>query len=150
MLRDAKFITGDSMRKTANVKRVDPRARMRAQARFPFILAPVALAISASAIAAPIGSDPEVEMNFDNTFSYSLGFRAKEIDPKIGDNPIYQNSDYKFSDRGDVVTNRVGFLSEFDINVRNKYGGRVSASAWKDFAYDDEVRSNPGSLLPGV
>jgi hypothetical protein len=114
------------------------------------LAAAAALAVAGSAGAAPVGSNTDVEINWDNTISYNLGFRASKIDPKIGDSPIYQSSDYKFAKRGDVITNRIGLLSEFDVNVRNRYGMRASASAWKDFAYDDKVEFNPGFIVPGA
>ena len=87
------------------------------------------------------GSDWNIR--WDNTLSYNLGFRARDIAPKIGNNPTNNNSDYKFSDRGDVVTNRFALLTEMDATWQEKYGFRVSASAWNDFAYDNDVERNP-------
>ena len=90
------------------------------------------------------------KVHWDNTLSYNLGVRMKSINHNIGDSPVAQESDYKFQDRGDVVTNRVALLSEFDAVFDDRYGMRISASGWNDFAYDDNVETNPGSAAPGV
>ena len=103
---------------------------------------------SVQAVELPL--NPDWVVNWDNTVTYNLGVRAQGINPGIGNNPAFAESDYKFSHAGDVVTNRVSDLSEFDAVYKDKYGFRVSASIFKDFAYGNGVNTNPGNFAPGV
>ncbi|PRE10343.1 hypothetical protein C6P92_23360 [Burkholderia multivorans] len=105
---------------------------------------------AASASAMPLGAIPDWDINWDNTVSYNVGMRAQGINPNIGNNPSFSESDYKFAHAGDIVTNRVSDLSEFDAVFQNKFGFRVSASFWKDFAYGGGVNNNPGMAYPGI
>lgn len=108
----------------------------------------VALGAVGHAHAIRIGDNPEVVVNWDNTFTYNLGVRTLKPDPKIVNDVNLSGSDTKFRDRGDIVGNRFSVLSEFDVTVRDKFGARVTASAWKDFAYDKEffAASNPSGV----
>ena len=90
------------------------------------------------------------EVNWDNTISYNLGMRARSIDPMIGNNPNYDDGDYKFRHAGDIVTNRLSVLSELTAAYQGYVGIRLSASAWKDFAYGSGNVTNPGMYAPGV
>ena len=122
--------------------------------RSAIALASAALLGSSGAVYAfPIDAPPEWKINFDNTVLYNLGSRARDVDSRIGNNPVFAESDYRFSKRGDIVTNRVSLLSEFDAVYDRRYGMRLSASGWKDFAYDDTPRTNPGYFIdpnPGI
>lgn len=102
----------------------------------------------ADAVEIPAGSDWDIR--WDNTVTYNLGVRAQGINSSIGNNPTFAESDYKFSHAGDIVTNRVSDLSEFDAVYQNNYGFRISASIFKDMAYGNGVNTNPGSFAPGV
>lgn len=87
--------------------------------------------------------NPDLSIRWDNTVRYNLGVRVEKQDQRIINNPTYDESDLKF-DRGDIVTNRVDLLTEFDLVYQRKVGLRVSASAWYDHAYrDSSVRTNP-------
>ncbi|MDB5971166.1 MAG: hypothetical protein JWQ90_3616 [Hydrocarboniphaga sp.] len=103
------------------------------------------LATSACATqAAQIYSDGDWSVQWNNTAAYSVGMRMQDIDPGIGNNPLLQNSEYKFDDVGDIVTNRLSLLTEIGIRHGNDYGLRVSADAWHDFAYDNHtIKTNP-------
>jgi hypothetical protein len=102
------------------------------------------LGITDQAAAFKLDTQPEWQVRWDNTVLYNLGIRAQKIQDSIGNNPISSEGDYRFPNRGDVVTNRISNLSEFDAVYQGKYGVRVSASVWRDFAYnDDEVKNNP-------
>lgn len=90
------------------------------------------------------------DLNWDNTVTYNLGMRARGIDPMIGNNPNFDDGDYKFRHAGDIVTNRLSALSEFTAAYQGYVGFRVSASAWKDFAYGSGDVTNPGVYAPGV
>jgi hypothetical protein len=105
---------------------------------------------AASASAVQVGSNPDLIMNWDNTISYNVGMRAQGINNSIGNNPLYSESDYKFKNAGDIVTNRVADLTEFDAVFQDKFGFRVSASLWKDMAYGGGVANHPGDAYPGV
>jgi len=108
-------------------------------------IAALTLGMAGQAAAFNIDAGPEWSIRWDNSVLYNLGFRAQNIKDGIGNNPFFSESDYKFSDRGDIVTNRISNLSEFDAVYMDKYGVRVSGSVWKDFAYnDDSVENNPG------
>lgn len=96
---------------------------------------------SARAFEIPL-DNPEWTARFDNTITYNLGLRAERLDPSIGNNPVYQASEYKFPNVGDVVTNRLDLLTEFDIQHGSDYGFRASVGLWKDFAYADRSISN--------
>src|SRR5208282_4839722 len=48
-----------------------------------------------------------------NTVTYNVGMRADSVDPMIGNNPNFDDGDYKFSQAGDIITNRLSLVSEF-------------------------------------
>ena len=110
----------------------------------------LALAGPMSAHAFQFNLGPDVSGRWDNTIQYIGGMRVSGIDSGIGNNPVFDESDYKFAHAGSIVTNRVSDLTELTLSYREKYGFRVSASLFKDFAYSDSVRFNPGSAAPGV
>lgn len=85
---------------------------------------------------------------FDNTVNWNFGVRASSMDDRIGNNPNFDESEYKFKDAGDIVTNRVSLLSEFGGDINDVWGFRISGQAWHDFAYNDKVRTNPGIYAP--
>jgi hypothetical protein len=93
---------------------------------------------------------PDWEVNWDNTVTYNLGMRAQGVDPMIGNNPNFDDGDYKFRHAGDIVTNRASIVSEFYAAYQGYIGIKLSGSAWKDFAYGSGDVSNPGLYAPGV
>lgn len=93
--------------------------------------------------------NPDVRMRWDNTVRYNIGWRVDERDDTLGDTWGLQAGEYKF-DKGDVVTNRVDLLSEFDFVYKMNYGFRVSGAAWYDAAYDDKVEGNPAYRAAGL
>jgi len=103
------------------------------------------LAAALPAAAFTIETDvPDLTVRFDNQVRYNLGVRTDKIDPRIGNNPGFDEGDYKFG-RGDVVTNRLDLLSELEVEYRKAFGLRVSAAGWVDGAYSDTaVKQNPG------
>ncbi|NPT59175.1 DUF1302 family protein [Paraburkholderia sp. 5N] len=88
------------------------------------------------------------QVSWDNTLTYNLGMRVNGVDPLIGSNPNYDESDYKFAHAGDIVTNRTALLSELNVTYQGHVGFRLSASIWKDFAYGGGDVSNPGIYAP--
>lgn len=119
----------------------------RCLASYAALAAAAAAPLQASAVELDAGSDWTIR--WDNTVSYNLGVRAQRINDNIGNHPALAQGDYSYR-RGDVVTNRVSDLMEFDAQNKGGWGGRVSASLFKDFAFHDDVRTNPGELAPGV
>lgn len=92
--------------------------------------------------------NPDVTMSWFNTLRYNVGWRVEERDPVIGNTLANDESDYSF-DRGDIVTNRLDLLSEFEFDYRKQVGFRVSGAAWYDAAFHDEVRTNPAFATRG-
>lgn len=93
-------------------------------------------------------SSEDWAVHWDNTVQYNLGMRVKDADDRISNNPAFHESNNKFPNRGDIVTNRFSLLSELDVIYQDDYGFRISASAWRDFAYDDDVEFDP-AIMPG-
>lgn len=89
--------------------------------------------------------NPDYRLRWDNTARYNLGMRTDSQDSRIMKTPNFDESDGKF-DKGDIVTNRLDVLSEFDFSYLNEWGARLSGAGWFDQAYNDhEVKSN----IPG-
>jgi len=93
--------------------------------------------------------NPDIRLRWDNTLKYNVGWRMEGRDDRLGDNWMSQATNHGW-DRGDVVTNRVDLLSEFDMVYKMDHGFRVSAAAWNDFAYDDKVDGNPAYQAAGL
>jgi hypothetical protein len=115
--------------------------------RLPLLV--FALAIAAApwgagtyALEIPAGEDWSI--SFDNSLQYSLGMRTQARDPNIGNSLLFSQGDYKFN-QGDLVTNRIQDLVEFQAVRKRDLGFRASASLWYDFAYDDEAKTNPSN-----
>lgn len=89
--------------------------------------------------------NPDVKMRWDTTVRYTAGVRTEGQDKRLLRNSVYDEGDSKF-DRGDLVTNRLDLLTEFDVGWRNKIGARVSAAGWYDNAYDDHSVSSPAGM----
>lgn len=114
------------------------------------IAAALAFAAASDAYAFQIDTgNPDLKLRWDNTVRYNLGVRAESQDPRLLGAAGYDESDAKF-DRGDIVTNRLDWLTEADLNYRGKFGARISATAWYDHAYRDRSVSSPamGGILP--
>lgn len=122
---------------------------MRSEKR---ICGPLPLTVLASALAvgglvepaqaANLASGGDWDVNLDTTIQYTTGWRAQKRDDGIGNHPFFAEGDYKF-DKGDMVTNRLQGLVELQGVYQKNTGFRISGSYWKDFAYDDTVRTNP-------
>ncbi|QJQ10707.1 DUF1302 domain-containing protein [Pseudomonas putida] len=88
---------------------------------------------NANAIAIDTGN-PDVQLRWDNTLRYNLGYRVEPQSKSILANPNFDDGDRNF-ERG-LVTNRLDVLSEADLVFNQLYGARVSAAAWYDQAYE--------------
>ncbi|NMF88645.1 DUF1302 domain-containing protein [Aromatoleum petrolei] len=103
----------------------------------------VAMAVgSGPASAFKIETDnPDVQMSLDTTLRYNALWRASEREAAL----VNSNTDegnYLF-DKGDLALSRFDVYSEFDLNVRNMYGFRLSGTAWYDPNFPDEGKSDP-------
>lgn len=104
--------------------------------------------MQARAVTLDLG-DADWQARWDNTIRYNVGMRMEGRDSKIASNTGLQNSDYSF-DRGDLVTNRLDLISEFDLIYQNRIGLRISGNGWYDAAYDGHVGYNPGVDSSGL
>jgi hypothetical protein len=108
--------------------------------------AAISLAFAGGAAAFQVELDnPDIKMRWDNTVRYTVGVRAEGQDQRLMRNYIYDEGDSKFK-RGEIVTNRVDLLSEFDVSYKGKFGARVSGAAWYDAAYDDHAVTSPAGM----
>ena len=114
------------------------------------LLARTSLAAAATLVlaAAPVQAfeldtgNPDLSVRWDNTPRINLGMRTEQRNDLIGNNQLYDEGDYAF-DRGDMVAERIDWLSELDVIYKKRFGGRISAQAWYDAAYGSYGRSNP-------
>jgi hypothetical protein len=112
------------------------------------VAAALALMSTGGAQAIEVPSDnPDIRMRWDNSFRYSAGVRVESQDKAIINHPLHSSGDLKF-ERGDMISNRLDILSEFDFVYKEKSGFRVSAAGWYDNAYDDKVHHIPGVVSP--
>lgn len=112
------------------------------------VAATIAAAGTASAFQFEL-DNPDLKVRWDNTLRYNLGMRMEGQDTRILASPSYDESDAKFN-KHDIVTNRIDWLTEFDLNYAGKLGARASASAWYDRAYRDRTVTSPaaGGVIP--
>lgn len=90
----------------------------------------------------------DIEIAWDNTLRYNLGIRAENIG-QVANSTTSDEGESKF-DKGDIVTNRIDILTEFDFIYKGDYGLRLSAAAWYDDAYrDGKAKPNPELNSPG-
>ncbi|MDT3671023.1 MAG: DUF1302 family protein [Aromatoleum sp.] len=93
--------------------------------------------------------NPDLAIRWDNTIKYNAGWRAEGRNNTLGDNWISQATNHGW-DKGDMVTNRLDILTEFDFVFKQDHGFRVSATAWKDFAFDRHVDGHPAYQAAGL
>jgi hypothetical protein len=77
--------------------------------------------------------NPDLQIRFDNTLTYSAMYRISDKDPNIIGNPQTDDGDRNF-DKG-FVMNRLDLLSLFDISYK-KFGVAFSGAAWYDTVYN--------------
>lgn len=94
----------------------------------------VVSAVPAQAFEITTGKD-DLEIRWDNTIRYSLARRMGSQDDRITGSLNNNDGDRHFG-KGDIVSNRLDLLSEFDLVYRKHHGFRVSGAAWGDDAYN--------------
>lgn len=116
-----------------------------------FVRAQMAAAVSGAVLALatlPAGAfsfetgNPDLQVRWDNTLKYNAGWRMEGRDKNLVNSAGF-NSSTLSHDKGDMVTNRIDVLTEFDMVYKQDHGFRVSAAGWNDFEYDDKVKFNP-------
>ena len=94
-----------------------------------------AMAFSGSASAFKIDTDnPDLDVRWDNTFRYNAGWRMQDAAGYQSGSPVVGGSESKWT-AGDMVTNKLDILSEFDFIYKKDTGFRVSAALWADTVY---------------
>jgi len=87
--------------------------------------------------------NPDLRIRWDNSIRANAGWRIQSLNKAIANSPALDQSDFKF-ENGDMVAQRLDLLSEFDLHWHKKYGFRVSAAGWYDYAYHNTtVKQNP-------
>lgn len=85
------------------------------------------------------GND-DLKVRFDNTVKYSTAYRLKKssntlVNPAVNSSNVnLDDGDRNFS-RG-LVSNRLDWLGELDVNWKQSFGFRVSAAGWYDDIYN--------------
>jgi hypothetical protein len=126
-------------------------AALRTTAIAAAICAAFAAAEPARAFEIPTDNE-DLTIRWDNTVRYNIGMRVQGQNPAILGNANADDGDRNFSN-GSVVTNRFDVLSEFDMIWQKKYGIRVSAAGWYDFAYsslDNTNTATANTLVNGL
>jgi len=127
--------------------KIPRRPALRCSALASGVALSLGLVASASAFQVNTGN-PDIDIAWDTTLRYNLGVRAESIG-QVGNSSTSDEGEY-FADKGDIVTNRLDVLTEFDFLYQGDYGFRVSAAGWYDHAYRDaESTRNPELSAPG-
>ncbi len=80
--------------------------------------------------------NPDLKLNWDNTFKYTSLFRLANPDSALTADVNQDDGDRNFS-RG-LVSNRVDFFSEADLTFKDNFGMRASVAAWYDSVYNQK------------
>lgn len=113
------------------------------------IAATTGFAVGANAMEFDTGN-PDLSIRWDNTVRYTAGWRMKDPDSRIINNPVSDESDIRFK-KNDMVTNRIDLVSEFDFVYQMNKGIRVSGAAWYDDAYrNTKAKQNPSFEAIGI
>jgi hypothetical protein len=106
----------------------------------------VALAVSWGGVAQALqySVNDDWSLSLDNSLQYSVGMRTQSRNSNIGNNLFFSQGDYKFN-QGDINTNRIQDLVEFQAVRSRDLGFRASATFWYDGAYDGAAKTNPSS-----
>ena len=88
---------------------------------------------TAAAFELDTGND-DLQVRFDNTVRYNLGYRTEGQNRALLTNLNTDDGDRNFG-KHSIVNNRVDVLTEFDAVFQKRFGARVSAASWYDQAY---------------
>ena len=119
------------------------QSRCKGSASGSIAAAMLACGLLSSAYGFEINSDnPDISARWGNSLRYNIGVRAQGRDPVIANTINNSENDYSY-DKHDVVTNRIDLLSELDVDYKKQIGFRVSAAAWGDAAFHNNVNIAP-------
>jgi hypothetical protein len=79
--------------------------------------------------------NPDFDIRFDNTLTYSAVARVKDQNEELLEDPMTDDAERNF-DKG-LVMNRLDLLSELDL-IYKKFGVRLSGTAYYDDVYNSE------------
>ncbi|MES2152058.1 MAG: DUF1302 domain-containing protein [Pseudomonadota bacterium] len=85
----------------------------------------------------------DLSVRFDNTVKYNYGYRVNGQYEALLKSVNFDDGDRNFN-KG-TVSNRIDWLSEFDLVFDKRMGLRVSAAAWYDQAYGKLDNTNVAS-----
>ena len=107
------------------------------------------LGASAPASAFSINAgNPDIDMRWDNTLSYTGAMRTSGRDSGINANPALSAdvaSDY-FANKYGFYTSRFDLFSEFDFKYKKDSGFRISGAAWYDPLFPGHPKVGPGGF----
>jgi hypothetical protein len=112
----------------------------------PMYLAAFALAggMASTAHAFNYQLNPDTSLDWDTTLSYSLAWRVENRDRKLVANADGNDGNNAFK-KGDLINNRVGFLSEANLRWREDFGVFIRAAGYYDNVYDQSNANSTGS-----
>eukprot|EP01031_Cornospumella_fuschlensis_P049428 gene49428-60506_t len=92
--------------------------------------------LGGTAGAAELVNNDDLQIRWDNSVKYTVGARVKSPTAYYLDNPNTNDADAAFKS-GDLITNRLDWLTEFDLSLKDKAnsGLRISAAGWYDNVY---------------
>ena len=114
----------------------------------------LAAAMAMPAWGAELLNNEQMSLRWDNSIKYTLGARSSAPSSFYTGNLNTNDGDAAFPKRGDIVTNRLDLLTEFDLTLKDRAnsGLRVSAAGWYDAVYNkahdpvDAASYNPTSV----
>ncbi|MDX1296894.1 MAG: DUF1302 family protein [Pseudomonas sp.] len=145
LVASKRHMTGEAIMQKQQQKMARFGESRFSQKKLATAIALATLFTSSASQAITLKSDGDWVINFDTTLQWLAGMRVEGRDSRIANNPNNHSADYKF-DRNDLVTNRAQGLFELQGVYQDSFGFRMSASAWNDFAYDDDVEFKQGYL----
>lgn len=107
--------------------------------RLTSLAAAMLLAANAQAFEIDTGPGSEWQLRWDNTVRYNAGVRVHKQN-LTGLSVNSDDGDRNFK-RGDLISNRMDLLSEFDAR-KGDFGLRLSAAAWYDAQYNRSNQHN--------
>lgn len=89
-------------------------------------------------------ANDDLSIDWDTTLTYSLAWRTEGRDHKLVANADGNDGDNAF-DRGSLITNRVGFLTEANLKWQNDFGLFMRAAGFYDNVYDQGNDNGTGA-----
>lgn len=115
---------------------------LRASVRLALLM--LAGGLSGQASALSFQPSDELTIDVDTTLSYGLAWRTESRDRRLTSSANGNDGDNAF-DRGSLINNRVGFLTEANLNWRTDYGLFVRAAGFYDNVYDQGNDNDTGT-----